>query len=171
MFTMIAAMNARISKRLSVALKIFALLLALPAAVLLARGLVHGFDPDLIWLQLALATVVTLCAGLFFCSHNVGGRTMVLFSLAGAVVLGGIGFVAGFWHPELFGSRGNLAPLMGVFVTGPVGFVCGALVGITLGVHCIHSQQLTEQERESRNARMGTTTNLEVEYESETNRN
>lgn len=118
----------------AILIKIVALVLAMPSIAVLSLSLVNGFDSQLVWLYLALATVVALSAGLFFRSYDVGGRTTVLLSLAGAVVLGAIGFVAGFWYPGLFRSHGNLAPLVGVFVTGPIGVVCGALVGLALGI-------------------------------------
>lgn len=51
--------------------------------------------------------------------------------LLGAFLAGGIGFSAGFFGPLLFtpSSRGNLAPLLGLFITGPLGFIFGAAMG------------------------------------------
>lgn len=46
-----------------------------------------------------------------------------------AWAVGGIAFAAGFIGPVLF-SDSNLGPLLGIFVTGPVGFLVGALIGI-----------------------------------------
>ena len=44
------------------------------------------------------------------------------------MVIGGISFVAGFAGPLLL-STSNLGPLLGIFVTGPLGFLVGGLVG------------------------------------------
>jgi len=48
-----------------------------------------------------------------------------------ALVVGSVGFVLGFFGPLLF-SDSNLGPLLGIFVTGPLGLLAGALIGIYL---------------------------------------
>lgn len=50
----------------------------------------------------------------------------------GAVVLGGIGFVGGFFGPLLFTPQANQGPLLGIFITGPLGFLFGAILGAIL---------------------------------------
>lgn len=49
--------------------------------------------------------------------------------MLGAVVLGGVGFAAGFFGPLLFAPGANQGPLLGIFITGPLGFVVGAIGG------------------------------------------
>jgi len=51
--------------------------------------------------------------------------------LLGAFVVGGIGFSAGYFGPLLFtpSSPGNLGPMIGVFITGPLGLILGAAGG------------------------------------------
>jgi hypothetical protein len=44
---------------------------------------------------------------------------------------GGVAFAIGFVGPALFSSS-NLGPLLGIFITGPLGLLVGALVGILL---------------------------------------
>ena len=46
----------------------------------------------------------------------------------GAVITGGLGFVAGFIGPIIFTPGANQGPLLGFF-TGPLGFVVGAVGG------------------------------------------
>ena len=53
-------------------------------------------------------------------SHRIG---------ATALIAGGVAFAIGFVGPALFSSS-NLGPLSGIFVTGPLGLLVGALVGI-----------------------------------------
>ena len=43
--------------------------------------------------------------------------------------LGIISFLAGFLGPSILKVGGNLAPIMGIFVTGPLGFLVGLLLG------------------------------------------
>lgn len=55
----------------------------------------------------------------------------LLASMAiGALVLGGIGFCAGFFGPLLLAPEANQGPLLGLFITGPLGFVLGAIGGL-----------------------------------------
>lgn len=45
-----------------------------------------------------------------------------------ALIVGGVSFTGGFFGP-MFLSPSNLGPILGIFVTGPVGALVGALVG------------------------------------------
>jgi len=49
---------------------------------------------------------------------------------SGAIVVGAIGFCAGFFGPILLTPQANQGPLLGIFITGPLGFVLGALGGL-----------------------------------------
>jgi hypothetical protein len=55
-------------------------------------------------------------------------------TLQGAAVLGGIGFAAGFFGPIVFAPDANQGPLLGIFITGPIGVVLGAIAGYVRGV-------------------------------------
>ena len=55
-------------------------------------------------------------------------RSVVL----GALVTGVLGFVAGFFGPIIFAPSANQGPLLGIFITGPLGVLLGALGG---GIH------------------------------------
>ena len=47
----------------------------------------------------------------------------------GAVVIGGIGFLGGFVGPMIFAPGANQGPLLGIFITGPLGLLVGAIGG------------------------------------------
>jgi hypothetical protein len=49
--------------------------------------------------------------------------------LAWAFALGGLGFAAGFFEPMVLDPSSGSGPLLGLFITGPGGFVLGLLVG------------------------------------------
>jgi hypothetical protein len=51
------------------------------------------------------------------------------YILLGGILFGAIGFISGFIGPILLDPSANLGPLLGIFITGPLGF----LVGITGG--------------------------------------
>ena len=50
------------------------------------------------------------------------------------VILGVIGFVGGFVGPLIFTPEANQGPLLGIFITGPLGFVLGLVVGLMLSL-------------------------------------
>lgn len=51
-----------------------------------------------------------------------------------SLIVGGISFIAGYVGPILFTDY-NTGPLLGIFVTGPIGFLTGALIGIAWSIH------------------------------------
>ena len=52
-----------------------------------------------------------------------------IYALMGGVVLGGIGFAGGFFGPIIFNPQANQGPLLGIFITGPLGFLLGTALG------------------------------------------
>jgi hypothetical protein len=42
---------------------------------------------------------------------------------------GGLGFALGFFGPMIFMGSANQGPMLGIFITGPLGFVVGAVGG------------------------------------------
>ena len=52
----------------------------------------------------------------------------------GALIVGGIGFCAGFFGPMVFAPDANQGPLLGIFITGPLGALVGAIGGVVHGV-------------------------------------
>ena len=49
-------------------------------------------------------------------------------------ILGVIGFICGFVGPVIFMPEANQGPLLGIFITGPLGFVVGLVVGFVLSL-------------------------------------
>jgi hypothetical protein len=49
--------------------------------------------------------------------------------MLGALTTGGVGFAAGFFGPMILTPDANQGPLLGLFITGPLGFVLGAVGG------------------------------------------
>jgi hypothetical protein len=50
-----------------------------------------------------------------------------------AFILGAIGFAGGFFGPLIFTPEANQGPLLGIFITGPLGFIVGLIVGAIVG--------------------------------------
>lgn len=59
---------------------------------------------------------------------------MISTMLRWGVVLGIVGFVGGFVGPIIFTPEANQGPLLGIFITGPLGFVVGLVVGFVLSL-------------------------------------
>jgi hypothetical protein len=51
------------------------------------------------------------------------------WSAIGAVVLGGVAFALGFFGPMIFAPEANQGPMLGIFITGPLGFLFGGIAG------------------------------------------
>ncbi|PLX73995.1 MAG: hypothetical protein C0615_09910 [Desulfuromonas sp.] len=54
----------------------------------------------------------------------------VTSALVGAILIGTVGFAAGFFGPMLLTPEANQGPLLGIFITGPGGFLLGAIGGV-----------------------------------------
>ena len=63
-----------------------------------------------------------------------GPEGLISSALVGAGLLGGIGFCVGFFGPIIFIPYANQGPLLGIFITGPLGFLLGAASGV---VYCL----------------------------------
>jgi hypothetical protein len=50
-------------------------------------------------------------------------------ALKGGCLIGGIGFLAGFLGPMLLVPDANQGPMLGIFITGPLGFLLGLFSG------------------------------------------
>lgn len=48
------------------------------------------------------------------------------------VILGVIGFLGGFLGPMILTPDANQGPMLGIFITGPLGFLTGAAIGTAL---------------------------------------
>lgn len=47
-----------------------------------------------------------------------------------AGIVGAVGFSVGFFGPMIFSPQANQGPLLGLFITGPLGFVAGGVAGL-----------------------------------------
>lgn len=51
------------------------------------------------------------------------------FAMRSGCALGAIGFAGGFFGPMIFTPEANQGPMLGLFITGPLGFLAGAVGG------------------------------------------
>ena len=84
----------------------------------------HRWIPSVISLLCALGVGRYVWTKLGSAPHELMASTLL-----GAVVLGAIGFCGGFFGPIFFTPEANQGPLLGIFITGPLGFLLGAVGG------------------------------------------
>ena len=117
--------------------RVFAALFGLPFAgfgLLILRGqLIVGFNLGSALITAVALTPAALALWFAFLGHREPHRAIVLTGLLGGVIVGGIGFLAGFVGPIIFTPEANQGPLLGIFVTGPLGFAVGAAGGLVVG--------------------------------------
>jgi hypothetical protein len=63
-------------------------------------------------------------------------RKLILSAVNAGILLGGVATFVG-WAWGAFFGQGNLYPLLGPFVFGPLGFCIGAIVGLTARMICV----------------------------------
>lgn len=107
-------------------------------ALLLIKQLVtgfprFGFDILVLLLLLYATTGAVLCGWFALRGDRPASRRHIGSTMKGGVITGAVGFAAGFMGPLLFAPESNQGPLLGIFLTGPVGFVLGAATGWVIG--------------------------------------
>ncbi len=101
-------------------------------AWLLASLLSTMLLPDaLAWLQplVALGFAIWAAHRVWRQLGDIPATGMPVFVGMGALALGGLGFAAGFSGPMFLAPEANQGPLLGIFITGPLGAVLGAFAG------------------------------------------
>jgi hypothetical protein len=76
---------------------------------------------------LLLITLAALCWWFALRGGRAASRAAIGATWKGGVWVGVPSFALGFIGPVLIWPDGNLGPLLGILLTGPLGFVCGAL--------------------------------------------
>lgn len=86
------------------------------------------------WVSLIAATLCALLVAWYVWQRAKSSKPSVVSSaLLGAILIGTIGFLAGFIGPML-SSSGAQGPMLGIFVTGPAGIIVGAVLGAFFGL-------------------------------------
>lgn len=82
------------------------------------------------WIPITFSLACALGIGWYVWAKSGSVPEELISSIVnGAVALGLIGFCAGFFGPIIFLPEANQGPLIGIFITGPLGFVLGAIGG------------------------------------------
>jgi hypothetical protein len=82
-------------------------------------------------IRAALSVAGAWYAGRFTWRRMAAANNGALRSIAlGAFIVGGISFCAGFFGPLIFAPEANQGPLLGILITGQLGFLAGAVGGL-----------------------------------------
>jgi hypothetical protein len=117
--------------------RILAAIVALPltvfALLVILNQLRVGFDLIGAIFGSGAGMTAIICWWFALRGHIAEIRVRIRFAVVGGLVIGGIGFAAGFFGPIILTPRANQGPLLGILVTGPLGFVLGAVIGWLYG--------------------------------------
>jgi hypothetical protein len=78
------------------------------------------------------ALIIAILMGIFIWKKTGNAKapkSMFVYVLVGGILLGTIGFILGFFGPLIFSPSSNQGPLLGIILTGPIGFMAGLLSG------------------------------------------
>ncbi len=89
----------------------------------------EGFDTLGNIFIIGSATTAILCWWVALFYQREQSRKKMSLAFRGGVIVGGISFLAGFLGPIILTPQANQGPLVGIFITGPIGFVVGIIAG------------------------------------------
>lgn len=79
----------------------------------------------------ALSIIAALFSARYVWQHTLSAPVGLVNSLVlGALLCGGVAFIAGFIGPMILAPHANQGPMLGIFITGPLGFALGAMAGV-----------------------------------------
>lgn len=121
------------AESLRLVLRLAALLLVVPASYYFVYWLPMSLIPfgEGSWLPGLISLGCALGAGWYVWNRLGEVQPGLLTSMGlGAVIAGAVGFCGGFFGPMIFAPEANQGPLLGIFITGPLGFLLGGIGGL-----------------------------------------
>jgi len=83
-----------------------------------------------LWLSTVMSLAAASAVGRYVWTRTATFEHGLISSIVlGAFGTGGVGFAGGFFGPIIFMPGANQGPLLGIFITGPLGFILGAIGG------------------------------------------
>ncbi len=87
------------------------------------------FDEPFVSTVAALLTAMAAAVWVWR-SMGAAGRSVLTTATYWAVLAGALGFCGGFFGPLIVAPDANQGPLLGIFITGPLGFIAGGIGGL-----------------------------------------
>ena len=118
-------------------------LIAAPSMVRYLFWMLRGRFDQLFAILAACTTLfVAFCAWVALRGHLATSRARMKITLMCGLALGAIGFAVGFFGPMMWAPDANQGPLLGIFFTGPIGFLAGIALGWTYARTRVRSQAM-----------------------------
>jgi hypothetical protein len=93
--------------------------------------LVQIFPENLSWMATMAALLTAMAtACLIWRSMAATARGVFATAVRWAAIAGAISFCGGFFGPMIFAPDANQGPMLGLFITGPLGFLAGGICGL-----------------------------------------
>jgi hypothetical protein len=89
----------------------------------------HAFVASALAIPIGLGGAVAAWRLPFWSGRATLQPSAVASVMNGALIVGAIGFCGGFFGPLVFAPDANQGPLLGIFITGPLGSLLGAVGG------------------------------------------
>ncbi|HTO92626.1 MAG TPA: hypothetical protein VMJ70_15955, partial [Candidatus Sulfotelmatobacter sp.] len=103
---------------------------AAPSACRDLYGLIRGgFDPLLAVFGSCTALFIALCVWFAMRGNRAASRARMRTVIVCGLAAGAVGLGIGFFGPLVWAPGANQGPLLGIFITGPIGLVIGAVLG------------------------------------------
>ncbi len=83
----------------------------------------------------ALATAAAAAFGTWRVMAR-GGHGIAATALRWAAIAGAMGFCGGFFGPMMLAPGASQGPMLGLFITGPLGFLAGGICGLVYAIWC-----------------------------------
>jgi len=111
-----------------------AALIGLAAWIALRNLSLPSNDGWIFWVPIAswLVTMGLLCWWSALDGHREDSRGRIRTSWRAGWWVGGIALALGFLGPLVLTPKASLGPLLGILLTGPIGFVLGAVIGAVI---------------------------------------
>lgn len=93
-----------------------------------------SFLPAHTLIAFAGSVAAAIWAGRYMWLRTQDGGGLLTMTLGGAMIVGTVGFLGGFFGPMIFAPDANQGPLLGIFITGPLGFLLGGVGGLIFGL-------------------------------------
>ena len=101
--------------------------------LVLRAQVMEGFEPLGAIFGSASGSISVFCWLYFVKGPTMTKNLCFRYAMRGGMIIGSVGFLAGFIGPIIFMPTANQGPLLGIFITGPGGFVIGTLGGLVYG--------------------------------------
>jgi len=115
------------------ALRLLAFLVVVPSTYIFSYWMVFSFVPieEQDWIRNLGSLICAIGTGWFMWPRSGSvPPNLVSCIFYGALLVGGVGFSVGFFGPMIFSPGANQGPLLGLLITGPMGFLLGGVGGL-----------------------------------------